>query len=690
MKLRRTAATTLVELLVVIVVFLTGILAVARIFPGGIRLLAQSRFRLAAASLAADVRDELLHNSEDLPTAILPVKYLYQAGVVYVDSDPTRSPQDLGIAGNQINQSGMVLINGHPAGLWPYVSGANLFRRVIDDQYHIPSPRSLGGVDFGSLVTLRFGPVLTSSDTYASGLTYVPLFEIFGSEMEQIANASADGNALNYQYFTTGLDGDHAKIQLPIINGPSSGPANTFRVTFDYWVQPFSGDKVRRTFTGQIVPPSSPGGGYYTYYIVQPSGDTSLPGIITLGAGESLLSVDQFTIHVLKQFRQVTAFSTDPYEYKLTDWAHGLLLFNPAGFNTFQYTSKGRQPLIAKVSYDVYDWRILHENLSVADTANVALRVSSFGIKARESQNPDYTRFKGLNVPTLDIDPAQVDTSVSANTPIPTITTNPTVIVEDQETGAVVLSDEVVLDSVHGIIGFRNGVTKSKVAKTGLPEDATTVVLVVYPGQTGVSVQQDMTKNPNALNLTGRKLRVLYRANQEVAAQAFKASNIYQQTYSAPNVGQYYVGGSDGTTGGHTNRMYFPGVTVGQRVMLQQGWYRTGAECGSPTSTTQPTSLNDYSFVVQRPDTTDIPYPFVDLTEVDASACFDLPSGTYQPPYGYAVRGVKGVSLTARVVTNSGFLNLGNDLVKNLAAFEDYARNFRVASTQTFIQGGQQ
>ena len=51
MKRNRRAGTSLVELLVVIVVFLIGILAILQIFPGGLRVLATSRSNAVARQL---------------------------------------------------------------------------------------------------------------------------------------------------------------------------------------------------------------------------------------------------------------------------------------------------------------------------------------------------------------------------------------------------------------------------------------------------------------------------------------------------------------------------------------------------------------------------------------------------------------------------------------------------------------
>src|SRR5450432_4216945 len=92
---RRQAGTSLVEILVVIVVFLTGILAIVQIFPGGFRLLGTTRNNEIASQLGRSEQERLKGMSEQLPEQIVAVSYLFNAGQVGILIDSTRSANDL-------------------------------------------------------------------------------------------------------------------------------------------------------------------------------------------------------------------------------------------------------------------------------------------------------------------------------------------------------------------------------------------------------------------------------------------------------------------------------------------------------------------------------------------------------------------------------------------------------------------
>jgi len=69
--------TSLVELLVVMVVFLVGILAIVQIFPGGFRVLNTTRNNSVASAFARQQIEQLKSRSEQLPDAIVPIQYVF-------------------------------------------------------------------------------------------------------------------------------------------------------------------------------------------------------------------------------------------------------------------------------------------------------------------------------------------------------------------------------------------------------------------------------------------------------------------------------------------------------------------------------------------------------------------------------------------------------------------------------------
>ncbi|HTQ09351.1 MAG TPA: prepilin-type N-terminal cleavage/methylation domain-containing protein, partial [Fimbriimonadaceae bacterium] len=72
----RRSGTTLVEILVVIVVFMIGILAIAQIFPGGLRILEYSQFDTMATSLGRSEMEMLKNHADQLPEDIVPVQFV--------------------------------------------------------------------------------------------------------------------------------------------------------------------------------------------------------------------------------------------------------------------------------------------------------------------------------------------------------------------------------------------------------------------------------------------------------------------------------------------------------------------------------------------------------------------------------------------------------------------------------------
>src|SRR5690349_16953781 len=103
---RRTTGTSLIEILVVIVVFLVGILAIVQIFPGGFRLLGLTRNQAMAVQLSRSEIERLKGRTDQLPEMVLPVLRLYTATDVIITADQNRRPNDLGPYGATMDSTG--------------------------------------------------------------------------------------------------------------------------------------------------------------------------------------------------------------------------------------------------------------------------------------------------------------------------------------------------------------------------------------------------------------------------------------------------------------------------------------------------------------------------------------------------------------------------------------------------------
>lgn len=155
----RRKGTSLVEVLVVIVIFSIGILAIVQIFPGGFQALAQTRNQSVATQLGRDEVERLKARPDLLPEQIVPVTYVFSAGDVQILSDASRRADDLGPAAQALDQNGQLLdTGGNPLGNWMYLSGANNSRRIIGEGDVVPAPRQVGNL-YGGLRVLQFGPI---------------------------------------------------------------------------------------------------------------------------------------------------------------------------------------------------------------------------------------------------------------------------------------------------------------------------------------------------------------------------------------------------------------------------------------------------------------------------------------------------------------------------------------------------
>src|SRR5207302_815211 len=183
-KLRK--GTSLVEVLVVIVIFLVGILAIAQIFPGGFRILANTR-AISIGSALAESELNRAQTSGQMPEMVIPVLYQAVSGQTVVIADPNRTEDDLGPQGqsislvtdsNGITHWDVFDSNNNDLGPWAYVSGANNVRRIIGEGRVVPPPRVIGS-DRGGLFLLEFAPIV-----YNTNAAYLNLF-VYGNDMER-------------------------------------------------------------------------------------------------------------------------------------------------------------------------------------------------------------------------------------------------------------------------------------------------------------------------------------------------------------------------------------------------------------------------------------------------------------------------------------------------------------------------
>jgi hypothetical protein len=364
--------------------------------------------------------------------------------------------------------------------------------------------------------------------------------------------------------------------------------------------------------------------------------------------------VDFDSIRVARAFTRIdtsTAFDPDnPYQFMIPGESLGILLFNPAGYHYEERFPNGqRLPLVARVNYDVYDWRILREDFRVPDIkapatapGQYALRFQS--LKHKGSTEPDGKSFAGMGIYASDGSGS---------------TENKDFILMDLQTGAIFASNAYNVDRSKGLITFLD---KDGDTTNGIQSD------VIMPGSSTTTV----------INSSGRSVRALYEANGEWAVQVLKSPSAYRgvSAMSMVQAANFYPAGTAeylaGTAIPSDTKIYFPRMDIGQRVTISEVWYH---ETGSATGTAK--ALQDQDFVI----TADNGMGVVDVGKVVTADQLDY-------SHGYSVRGVKGASMFVRVLWNTDFLHFNPDPVRNGDVFDTWSHNWHKVTTETYLSAG--
>ncbi len=679
----RRRGTSLVELLVVIVVFLIGILAVAQIFPGGFRILAGTRARSLASTLATAQTQRLTARPDLLPEAILPVRTEYVGGtrvVIYEEKSPT----DYAPSAQGIDPTGTAVdAGGSPLGKWGQISGPNTFRRVVGETHRIGAPRFLSPTPdsskpFGGLVTLEYGPMdfKTNADTLA----------VYGRDMfrrtGEVPTSPIDAPRA-YEYILVNGSLPSAEIVLP---APVPTVAEPAPLPYDYvafmaiYVND-GGDVVRREIelpTGNLTVTDAndlTDVGYVRVPI------NTLP--LGLTGSQTFLGVDRDSFRIARAFRRVapTAFSpNDPYQYSVVNPFLGTLLFNPAGYNRFeQRPGEARQPFAARVNYDVYDWRILHEDFRIPrerfDTGAAAtapsVRLAISPLRATNDTGAD-------GLPARSIEQLIVDRTGGLPAGWSTPAQDHFVLL-DLETGGV------YYETYNGrpLLDVNKSTGRVRFLSYSATGDSTGWLLL--PDNSSVEVK---TAN--------RPVRAYYSGKDEWAVQVTRAPARYTRFIPTngsprPATGTYYIGGSDGQgiLGGSVTRLYFPPADAGRKVTIGRISY--------VTSLGEHRTYEGGDFVIKytKNPALDViglngdvrALPSIDVKDVASDAV------AFDDAVAEPANAVRGASVVVRVFHNDAKFALPPNGTIDLSLtgnpFDRYLRQWRVDTKETFLDGGE-
>ncbi|MEQ1936488.1 MAG: hypothetical protein ABL962_21775, partial [Fimbriimonadaceae bacterium] len=376
-------------------------------------------------------------------------------------------------------------------------------------------------------------------------------------------------------------------------------------------------------------------------------------GFAGLGGGETFIGVEYDSVRVARKFTEVVAFSVggniddNAYEYRLLDQQLGLLLFHPDGYKYRERRNNRTIPLVARVNYDVLDWRIIKEDFRISDEVLAEHRLRLTNLMHRDSLGPDQRLHVGLNINVAD-EAGGLE--------------NRDFLLMDIATGGIYSKASLKVDYSGGLVQILD---QDNDASNG------TQAGLIYPGSAA----------PVTVLASGRAVRALYQATGEWAVQVMKPASLYRQTLGFPAAAQFYAGGSRQfqlggplVAGESTTRIYFPAMDAGKKISIGEIWYDVGGG--------EPTRMENQEFTITNsPADTTIGLPYVDLRTIDPNAL----SINYAR-YGYGVRNVKGASITVRVLWNPAVWTITSDEAVNLENFEVWGRSWRRVQTETMLQ----
>jgi hypothetical protein len=670
---RRTAGTSLVEVLVVIVVFLIGILAIVQIFPGGFRLLGLTRSQSMATQLARKEIERLKSRADQLPERVVPVRYVRANGELVAIVDSTRRTNDLGPTADGLTQIGNLTNGADNLGHWRRASGANMINRVVGESTIIPAARPAAGaiagtVYFGGLMNLQFGPAVFNSEVAGNSTDNDVVFNVYANDLALALGAPpTPGTApyRDYLYYCENPDQPSAVLYLP------QAPTNMrYRLAATAYIRDAA--NVVRTLELLDYIITVPAGATQTYATLPLSNIFTVP---VTNPGDTFIGVAFDSLQVAPLFERILKTDVfdpaNPYQYKLIDDLNagatnanmGALLFNPAGYQYYVPNSEGRRiPLTARVNYNVYDWGIIREDFRVPNDISDPVRLTLGSLKVKGNPDTDGRTYQGLGfvVPNGAGGTQELD-----------------VVLQDTETGGIYafsptnpsnsLQSAYQVDKSLGTIRFNDRNTSTA-----------EIELTLYRPDDWTPIQIDDAR--------GRSVRVLYQSAQEYSVQVLKAAARYVLVSSIPGSGQAVIGNLADPA--QRTRMYFSNSELGRSITINEAYVEADFDGPGPN----PVEIRKVSVsgVIKPPVASDpIQLPYFDLTDVYGATVlgWSAVDETGKSP-GFIVRGVRGASVAVRVLWNPQRFSLGPDSPTNMTAFDRWGANWRKSTTETFLQKG--
>ena len=673
---RKQKGASLIELLVVIVVFLVGILALLQAFPPGLAILRQTRANTQGESLARAEMERIQAQSSLLPEMIVPVQYRFTGSGVEVTIDANRQTGDLmpaqGVAGGRIRANGDVEVDGNPIGPWQLVSGPNLFNRVIGEGRPVPGP-TVVGTQLQSILQLRFAPIYTTGG--------LGILSVYGNDMVRQFGVPWGGRSRGQNQFFYVESDDTNDDTFPGEDQIWVAPfeRRSFRIqysfTYDFGGIPGTYDVIIPVVLDPAAPPAFAQQGvvdgeprnFWVISLPRLVGQPDINGNPSPYTTGTWIGSDGSSVRMQRLYEQLPAATpfdpANPYQFRVLSAFGGTLSINPAAASAVEVLPNGgRAPLFARADYTVYDWRIIRDEFRIPQAAPFTRKLILNGVQPRQSLGADLRNYGGLGFNTPDVTGALGSQDF---------------VLMDVATGGIILGNEVNDPNAAGFPQFPDsgyGVQKT----TGYvefrdvnPGTPGLQMWIAYPTGNAASPWSPRTQ----IDAAGRQVRALYRGALNQSVQPFTAAASYRVAYrigaAGLGAGECYVGGTLSGIGSPT-RLYFPPSDRGQKVIIGELWYRSSG------------GFLDVAY--EQEFQIDAIEPGLGLAYLDIST--KLPGATFDTALGYAVRRVRGASMKVRVLWNPASFRLSNDTADNYNRLEEWMRSYRRIETQSFSVRG--
>jgi type II secretory pathway pseudopilin PulG len=584
---RQQQGASLVEVLVVIGILAIAILAFIRLYPSGFLALKRSGQSDAATRYAQQELERLKTRADNLPRAIVPIRYVREGNTPALRVDASVSPDDLSQQPD--------LPQGVPA---LYASGVNRFRRIVGERVPLglPGP-TLGRRDQlteGIVYTTLFAPIAQRPTGEGPGSDdYRDYLVVTGAPMRRLI-LNSDFQQPNIRLYEYGIDYDAAKVLLR--------PLRNERIEYqvEYSIVYQSGSRVETLVVTEVIEllPTDP-----------PEPEWKALRLAGLPR-ERVLGIVPYSDTVARRFIRLEPNApwspVNPYQYKVLNLLTGTILINPLASGYYERYWRGTRPLEAYVSYYVHDWSIIREEFTVPSSGRIRLAFSD--LKQYDDLLDDQTQYRGLGL-GRDV----------ADEPV--------------------RADLIIVDMLTGRAAyFRKG---QQLPDSELAPELGAQTLPNLNATIDYATGNLQIGNPQ---MQGRKIRVFYKVHENWAISVQKAANRYylvqDRAAMTYDTCWYDLGAVfDRELTESARRLYFTRSEAGKTILLREYWYDVDDD---PDNGNTQRGTNGVFRISEVPDATGLVY--IDLRDVHPNAVRWDPGVT-----GQAVRGVQGLSVKVRV-----------------------------------------